>query len=79
MECGSCDARIREAVSGIKGIRRVKVDPEQNTIEVTYTPAKAGVDDIRRAIAGAGFRADELRPSAAGYSSLDACCKRPRP
>jgi len=76
MQCESCGSRIQNAVYAGKGIRSVKVRPAENIIEVTYNPKKTTADDIRKAITGAGFSADDQKPSATAYSNLDACCKR---
>ena len=40
MACGSCGARIDSHIQEGKGIRKVKINPELNTIEVTYNEQK---------------------------------------
>jgi Heavy-metal-associated domain. len=53
----------------------VKVDPKTNTITVTYSSDKTNPEQIKKAIAAAGFDADEVKATAEAYEKLDGCCK----
>lgn len=77
VKCGSCGANIYDAIYENRGIRKVKINPEDNTITVTYKSSKISAEEIKRSIAAVGFDADEMSADATAYSKLDACCKKP--
>ncbi|MBL7704963.1 MAG: heavy-metal-associated domain-containing protein [Taibaiella sp.] len=76
LQCSSCGQNINDKIRDTeKGIRKVKVDPKANTITVTYAPDKTNPEQIKKAIAAAGFDADEVKATADAYEKLDGCCK----
>lgn len=75
MQCNSCGKNIDFGIRDNKGIRKVKINPEKNTITVTYRPDKTNPEEIRKAISEAGFDADDIKASPEGYAKLDGCCK----
>jgi len=76
VRCESCGANINETVRGTeKGIKKVKINPADNTITVTFNAAKTTPDKIREAIAASGYDADNIKAAAEGYAKLDGCCK----
>jgi len=76
VRCESCGANINETVRGTeKGIKKVKINPADNTITVTFNAAKTTPDKIRAAIAASGFDADNIKATTEGYAKLDGCCK----
>lgn len=75
-QCESCGTRIHDAIWDLKGIKRVKISPSENTITVKYNPAKTDPEQIRKAIAQAGFQADDQPADPEGYAQLDDCCKQ---
>lgn len=77
VQCDSCGANIYNAIHENRGIRKVKINPEENTITVTYKPSKISPEEIKKAITEIGFDADEMKADATAYSKLDTCCKAP--
>jgi len=75
LTCTSCGANIKKSIKKNKGIKKVSINPEANTITIIYLPAETNADTIRKAITEAGFDADELKATADGYAKLDGCCK----
>lgn len=76
LQCSSCGQNINDKIRDTeKGIRKVKVDPKTNTITVTYSSDKTNPEQIKKAIAAAGFDADEVKATADAYEKLDGCCK----
>lgn len=74
--CSSCGENIDNQIRDRnKGISKVKINPKDNTITVTYKPAKTNPDEIRKAISEAGFDADDVKASPSSYAKLDGCCK----
>ena len=56
MTCAFCPITVREALSRVKGVRRIRVDFPKRTVRVTYNDAKTTVADLTRATAEAGYR-----------------------
>lgn len=59
--CPSCVAKIEKALTRLSGVTGAKVHFATSRIEVDHDPAVTGVDELVRAVAGAGYTA---RPSA---------------
>ena len=76
-QCESCDQNIYSTIKrNTKGVRKIKVDGEDSTIEVTYNSNKTSIDKIEKAISLAGFKANELEADPESYAKLDQCCKK---
>lgn len=76
LRCETCGANINETLRGLaKGIKKVKVNPANNTITVVYNATKSTPDKIRAAIAASGYDADTIKATTEGYAKLDGCCK----
>jgi Cu+-exporting ATPase len=57
MHCGSCVALIEETLSERDGVASALVDLDSSRAVVEYDPSVLGVEEIRTAIAGAGYSA----------------------
>ena len=55
MHCGSCVALIEETLNELDGVMAALVDLDSARAVVEYDPSMLGVDEIRTAIAGAGY------------------------
>jgi len=55
MSCNHCVAAVTEALSGISGLEKIKVDLKSGNASFNYDPDKAGMDRIKAAIEEAGF------------------------
>jgi copper chaperone CopZ len=75
MQCGSCSSTIYSAVKKAGGIKFTSINPEKNTITVTYKPALTTPDKIRKALSEAGFDADDIKAIPQACEKLDDCCK----
>lgn len=76
LRCESCGMNINNTIKEIvSGVSKVRIDPSNHTIMVTYKTEKTNPAEIRNAIAAAGFDADSVKASPDGYAKLDACCK----
>lgn len=77
LECGSCAGNINTAMAGFYGIKKVTIDPASQVITVIYNPKKTGPENIREAIAKAGFDADHIKAKPEAIAQLDGCCRKP--
>lgn len=76
LQCSSCGENIEDRIfEGNSGIQQIKVQPESNTIVVIYKATKTTPDEIRKAIALAGYDADDVKAVPESYQKLDGCCK----
>lgn len=77
VKCESCDLNIYTHIKdNTKGVRSVKIDAGKNVIAVKYNSKRTSVEEIEKAIAMAGFQANDLEPTEEAYNRLDACCKK---
>jgi mercuric ion binding protein len=73
--CNSCVSTITKALKKVDGVRTTKIDLEKKTATVTFVPAKTSLTKIEKAIASAGYDANNTKRDPAAYEKLDACCK----
>ncbi len=75
--CDMCKETIEEGLAYEKGIKRVAVDVEANTIFVKYNDKKLSDEEVKYLIAGLGYAADDVKPVKEAYDNLHGCCKMP--
>ena len=73
--CGSCVTTVTNALKKVDGVKTAKVDLKKKTATVTYASTKVTVDKLEKAIADAGYDANNVKRNAEAYEKLDACCK----
>ena len=73
--CGSCVTTVTKALKKVDGVKTAKVDLKKKTATVTYASTKVTVDKLEKAIADAGYDANNVRRNLEAYEKLDACCK----
>lgn len=76
MKCDDCGYNIDTSIRKAKGIKKVQINPEKNTVVVTYRTDKTTPDEIRIALSKAGFNADDVKADPDAYAKLDGCCKK---
>ncbi len=76
LKCESCGGRLNAALKEVWGIKRIKIDPQANSIMVVYKPSKTNPTQIKKAISEAGYDADEVKALPDAYLKLDECCKK---
>lgn len=76
-QCGECKERIEEALAFEKGVKKSELDLETHIITVSYKKGKTTPENIRKAIAKAGYDADDVKADLKAYGKLPACCKKP--
>jgi len=55
MSCDHCKKAVTEALQGVAGVQRVEVDLAQGKATVSYDPAQASEEAMRRAVEEAGY------------------------
>jgi len=75
MKCDDCGYNIDTSIRKAKGVKKVQINPEKNTVVVTYRTDKTTPEDIRVALSKAGYNADNVKADPEAYAKLDGCCK----
>ena len=57
MTCGHCSMSVAKALKGVRGVSDANVDLKLKEAKVTYDPAKASINDLKRAVGDAGYEA----------------------
>ena len=57
------------------GVSEVAVDMDVKVVSVTYDATRTSVASLEKAIAGAGYQANQAVADSAVYANLPDCCK----
>jgi len=77
VQCEMCKDRIEKYLSREPGISSVKVDYKKKTTTITYLTDRNNVEQLKTAIANAGYDADDVTADEEAYKKLPKCCKKP--
>jgi copper ion binding protein len=56
MACAGCSGAVEKALSRLDGVSSAKVDLGKKTAYVDYNPAKLTLQDLKKAVEGAGYK-----------------------
>ena len=73
--CGGTEKSIGEALNNVDGVTMAKVDVKTNMAHVHYTKADVKVADLEKAVAAAGFDANDTKADAKAQAKLHQCCQ----
>jgi copper chaperone CopZ len=74
--CETCEKTIESELIYEKGVKKVDVNVESNTIHVEYDDRKTDPAAIRTAITALGYDADDMKADPKAFSKLPACCQK---
>lgn len=77
VQCEMCKAAIEKYVLRQYGVSSVKVDFKKKTTTVSWLTDRTNIENIKAAIATAGYDADDVAAEEASYNKLPKCCKKP--
>ncbi|TAD92778.1 MAG: copper chaperone [Bacteroidetes bacterium] len=76
--CLTCKEVIeRIAPQYVDGLVKINVLFKQQKTIVQWRPDRTNLEEIKTAIANAGFDADDVTANPESYKKLDDCCKKP--
>lgn len=78
-QCMMCANNIEKALKKVDGVSEVAVDMDVKVVSVTYDATRTSVASLEKAIAGAGYQANQAVADSAVYANLPDCCKVPQP
>jgi copper chaperone CopZ len=58
MHCTGCEGNAQDFVSEVNGVKKVKADYKKGTIEVQYDEKTVTIEEIKEAIARAGYEVE---------------------
>lgn len=58
MSCGHCKMAVEAAAGGLTGVESVTADPGSKEIDVTWDENVVSLEEIKKAIAEAGYPAE---------------------
>jgi periplasmic mercuric ion binding protein len=78
VSCEKCKATIeRIAPQYLDGLVKINVMFKQKKTLVQWYPDRTNLEEIRTAIANAGYDADDVAANPDSYKKLEDCCKKP--
>ena len=77
VQCEMCKAKIEKFLFKQEGITSAKVDVKKKTTTVTWITDRTNIENIKTAIANAGYDADDVTADETAYKRLPKCCKKP--
>lgn len=77
VQCESCKKRIEEFLKREDGVQKVTVDYKKKVTKVTFITDRTNVENVKTAIANAGYDADDVTADTEAYKKLPKCCKKP--
>ncbi len=77
VQCESCKERVEKYLKREPGVSVVKVDLKKKTTTITYLTDRNNVEQLKAAIANAGYDADEVTAEESAYKKLPKCCQKP--
>jgi copper chaperone CopZ len=77
VQCEMCKDKIENYLTREPGVSAVKVDYKKKTTTVTFLTDRNNIEQIKTAIANAGYDADDVTADEDAYKKLPKCCKKP--
>ncbi len=77
VQCEMCKEKIEKYLSREPGVSAVTVDYKKKTTTVAFLTDRNNIEQLKTAIANAGYDADDVTAEESAYNKLPKCCKKP--
>src|SRR5215470_7148780 len=77
VQCDECKERIESYLKRYDGVTYVNVNVKKKETTVKYLTDRTNIENIKTAIANAGYDADDIAANPDAYKALPKCCKKP--
>ena len=77
INCDLCKNRIESYLKRYDGINSITVNVKKKEATVKYLVDRINQEEIKAAIANAGYDANEITAEPEAYKRLPICCKKP--
>jgi len=74
--CADCKARIETYLKRYDGVQEINVNFRKGEIKVKYFTDRTDIEQIKTAIANAGYDADDVPAEEGAYKRLPKSCKK---
>lgn len=76
VQCDMCKETIETYLKRYDGVLTVNVNVKKKETTVKYLTNRTNLENIKTAIANAGYDADDIAANPDSYKSLPKCCKK---
>jgi periplasmic mercuric ion binding protein len=76
VQCESCKKRIEDYLKREDGVQKATVDFKKHVTKVTFVAERTNIENVKAAIANAGYDADDVKAEEEAYKKLPKCCKK---
>lgn len=77
VQCESCKQRIENTLAREEGVYKAVVNYKNKTTKVSFYTDRTNIENVKTAIANAGYDADDVSANPESYKKLPQCCKKP--
>jgi copper chaperone CopZ len=77
VQCEQCKNRIEKSLLREDGVASSKVDFKKGITTVKFFTDRTNIENVKTAIANAGYDADNVTANEESYTRLPTCCKKP--
>lgn len=77
MQCEDCRMRVEDVLKFEEGVVKFVAYPKSRYALVTYLKDRTNIENIKTAIANAGYDADDVTAETEAYRKLPTPCKKP--
>jgi periplasmic mercuric ion binding protein len=77
VQCWVCKEKIETYLKRYDGVASVVVNVKKKETVVKYLTDRTDIEQIKAAIANAGYDADDVTANPDSYKRLPKCCKKP--
>jgi len=78
MQCNTCVETIKKTVEKVEGVKSIVIDLKEKMAHVTFDPTKTSQEKIGKAIAAAGYDANNTKRDEKAHAKLPKCCQSKR-
>jgi periplasmic mercuric ion binding protein len=77
VQCDKCKKKIESFMAREEGVTKTVVDYKRKTTKVTFWTDRTNIENVKTAIANAGYDAGDVAANPESYNALPSCCKKP--
>ena len=77
VQCDMCKERIETYLKRYDGVTYVNVNVKKKETTIKYLTDRTNIENLKTAIANAGYDADDIPANSESYKGLPKCCKKP--
>ena len=77
VQCDMCKENIETYLKRYDGVTYINVNVRRKETTVKYLTDRTNIEQIKTAIANAGYDADNIAANPDSYKQLPKCCKKP--